>query len=1120
MKTIRVKFNIMQFSQNNPQNFDENNSDHVAYLNSLVSQMNNNLLNPINCPVYNSNGNCDCDLDYCTQIGGPNDCCISDAKFQFRLEPINYVPDPMAWDCSGGGGSCGCAIEDCCYIIDEYLSDEDCMLNVFFFEPGGGTTTGCGMGYWGAASNYVFMKDNFNLTYQSPTLPLNDKIQTTATLLLHEIIHNLGLHHTNTGGGNVPDVYTVEDPDGCNPDSDPDCSNNIMTSGFRWYQNWLSPHQLGQIHRLLIGSFRSQQLLMEYDPTKTIAITQDETWDIGKVVYGDIVVYPGQRLTITCKTIMPPGGKIIVRPNAELYIDGGLVTIASNECDGYWDGIYVLGIPTIHQFYVGGQRNQGMVVVQNGGTIEYANTAIQTYNLQGTPSGGIIRCTDGIFRNNTKAIDFAPYQGWHPSGGNTVLFPNLSYFRNCTFTLDNDYRGDTFDEHVYMQEVDGIRFSGCDFSNEDFITSSFLRGSGIHAVDAHFEVLPYCLLPNTNCNDDRSSFFGFFNGIEVSMSGCYLYTYLVDRADFSGNLYGIYSRAVNNPVITRSDFNVSGYPFNNGGKVGIYLYEGTGYTVEENTFDRTTFTDNPVGVLVRNTGEADNQIRRNTFDNLYVGNLSNEENIGIVDETGLRYFCNNNNNNIFDFAVPEEPLNANDYGIASNQGAINQAAGNIFSLNGNNPESDFQNQSPNNVTYFYFNATGEQPLNFSSFVNPTESPSENLCSIDFPPNPDPDSDDDDIILISGLYWQNNFTKDSLKQVFYNSVDGGDSPGLSDQVENSLPPDGPQLKSDLLALSPWLSIDVLIEASDRTDVLSHSDQYDIFATHPEAIQNQSFLDYLNNKADPMPSNMIQSLADIPFQASAKTELEAAIGYSSSRAHQAASRATHYYLSDSTDQNVDSVRLWLGRQESLRADMAIVDSWLHEKNTTEASVHMGSIPQIHQFSPQQQIDYNHFRSLKNIQVSLINDDRCASELNSSELTQVTQIADNGTGLARMQAQNIINAYYGGSYFDEPILPVLLGGFRTPGKATPPPAMITAFPNPASGNVHFHYQLDKEYNNLSIRIFTINGELIKEIALNEKTEGYASWNISEMESGFYFYSISSNRHALSTGKLVISQ
>ncbi len=130
------------------------------------------------------------------------------------------------------------------------------------------------------------------------------------------------------------------------------------------------------------------------------------------------------------------------------------------------------------------------------------------------------------------------------------------------------------------------------------------------------------------------------------------------------------------------------------------------------------------------------------------------------------------------------------------------------------------------------------------------------------------------------------------------------------------------------------------------------------------------------------------------------------------------------------------------------------------------------------------------------------------------------DNGTGLARMQAQNIINAYYGGSYFDEPIMPVLLGGFRIPGKVTATPALITAFPNPASDEVHFHYQLDKEYSNLSIRIFTINGELIKEITLDEKTVGYASWNISEQESGFYFYCISSNQHALSTGKLIISK
>ncbi len=115
------------------------------------------------------------------------------------------------------------------------------------------------------------------------------------------------------------------------------------------------------------------------------------------------------------------------------------------------------------------------------------------------------------------------------------------------------------------------------------------------------------------------------------MSGCFLLNYSVDRSDFVRNVIGINSNAVNMPLIVRNTFEV-GYPSTLSKATGIRLNGGTGYTVEANSFIGEGSVGpgaaRNVGILVRETGSGDNQIRGNSFNDLYVGNLSNGVNRG------------------------------------------------------------------------------------------------------------------------------------------------------------------------------------------------------------------------------------------------------------------------------------------------------------------------------------------------------------------------------------------------------------------------------------------------------------------------------------------------------------
>lgn len=1120
IKTIRLKFNVFHFSDNNPLNFST--QEEEDFLRSLVEIINGNLLSPINCPIFNTNGGCVCDETYCTSIGGSNDCCLSDSKLRFHLEEeINYIVDPLAWDCSGGGGTINnCTNDYCNYIPDTYLNNEDCILNVYFFEPPGQTSTGgCGPGRDNEVENLVLIKNIHSLKSDD----LNAAKQPMATLLLHEVLHGLGLHHTNEPAQSFPDVFPNEVTGSCNPNVDSFCTNNIMSQGWRPFQNWLSPHQIGNTHRLLIGSWKSKMLKVDFDALKSITVNQDETWDVGKIIYGDVFVTGNAKLTINCKVIMPPGGKIHVLPGSELIVDGGLITISSSHCVDYWDGIYAHGLNSASQLpNTQGNLEQARVEVINEGTIAYANVGIRTFDSEGIiqGQGGIVYCNDARFLNNVKSIELGPYQNFDPFTGDFI--PNVSEIVNSEFTFNDDYTGVGLVEHVFLREVDGIQFIGCDFLNETTPTpSSFVRGIGIMSVDANFSALGMCEPNNDPCPNpddwDRTTFVGLQDGIRASATGINMRTYEVDRCDFINNFKGITSSAVMMPLITRNDFEIGIDYFSWFPPVGVDIIGGTGYTVQANDFIGTSQNIN-VGTLVRETGDADNEVRGNTYENLHVANLSNGDNFNEFDDNmGLNYLCNINNNNTFDFSVPNEPFNQGVYGIRTWQGADDEAAGNSFTPNPLTSESHFHNQS--GLSIFYWHFTGENPTAISASVINNLTLDENECVVEFPEIMGPGNEDKS-------RWESLFVMNFDNRVItieeYNQlIDEGQTSELLEEISTANGQNIDQLLNHLEDISPWLSTHVLKAAGSRSDIIDHAAMLNLLLLNPDESRKNTTLEHFANKPNPLPENMIATIGETTFSTTDRTLHESQLAYYNGQINSYAAKLTHYFMTDKNDKNVDSTLYWLSMQESLESKMAIVDHWIGRKNAEQSANELNNLMgQQYNLSPKQQLELNYFRNLKQIQINLIENGLSQNALIERDLEDVITIAINCKGLAGHQARNILNNYYEYELYENPILPEIGENRLIKGEMEQINNEIYAFPNPASTLVNFHFKVDENYKNMSIRILDSRGHLIEEIPIDSQVNGYHTWNASGVTSGFYFFSICSNQHTLASGKLVISR
>src|SRR5690606_28660050 len=171
--------------------------------------------------------------------------------------------------------------------------------------------------------------------------------------------------------------------------------------------------------------------------------------------YTDIQIEPGATLSISGVIEMSPTKKIIIKPGGKLVLDGG--TLTNSACsEELWQGIEIWGNHNLPQT----AANQGLLIVKNNALIENAENAVTVWKPSdwGT-TGGIVEATNSTFRNNRRSIEFLAYQNLQTNG---YIAPNRSYFKNCTFEINDD---------LPLGDIQG---------NSDMFTMHKVNGVGIY----------------------------------------------------------------------------------------------------------------------------------------------------------------------------------------------------------------------------------------------------------------------------------------------------------------------------------------------------------------------------------------------------------------------------------------------------------------------------------------------------------------------------------------------------------------------------------------------------------------------------------------------------------------
>jgi hypothetical protein len=869
--------------------------------------------------------------------------------------------------------------------------------------------------------------------------------------------------------------------------------------------------------------------LLDFNP-EVEYIDYEGHWDTPMAIDHIVDIKTGWSLKITSSVYFGPGAKIIIEPGASLIIDGGMLTKACNEL---WEGIEVCGNPLLQQT----NDYQGTIEIKNGGTIEFARTAIITGRkdngiiIEGY-EGGIILADNAIFRNNEFDIYLLPYQDKTPVQPPHEI-PNKSRFTKCIFKTDAILYEYSFPSaHMRLEGVHGVQITACEFKNDvgfEKWTVNFL-GTGILSFNSTFALKQFCPLPFPPCPEEYlipCRFEGLNYGIRAFnwLNNDYL---SINKVNFVDNIVGIYLSCVNFAELSRNDIYclrdiVEDY---NGNFIGgIHLDGCTGYRVEENSiysphdFEPTKEVAS-IGIYIRNSGENDNEIYKNIIQSQHIAIQA--EGINKGERSGLCLKCNEFALNTNDFVVtPDQRIQSLSWGIKGMQGSFEELpdapAGNIFSTitsGGINNGGDLYNwHSYNDADQVMYIHHSTPPIKYRpgdlNYYNDNTF-RRHQTTIIYDGNLSCPSKIQDPIYKDFYDPRISMENANIQAAFYQTlldtlVDGGNTYALNQDVITGLPNEALELQQRLINESPYLSDTVLKSAIYKENVLPNAMIRDIMVLNPQTAKSNEFINLLDYRMVPMSDTMMSEILEGQNILGSKEILESHLSYWNEKKASARNDLIRLWLSDTTIYHpFDSLIEFYQNENEIDSKYKLAACLTNNNQLTEALSTLQSIPAEFQLTEEQEDVYQDYLTYYGI-IKMMNDSSTnAYELDSISINALSEIMDYEYAQVGGFARGLL---VNGNHiqFYENVAPV--GEYKSSGisacRLIKPGNKINdhlkVFPNPATDYIiaDFNTPVFSAYG--EILILDLIGKICKKIPL-VKYQDQIVINLANLTSGTY--------------------
>lgn len=877
-------------------------------------------------------------------------------------------------------------------------------------------------------------------------------------------------------------------------------------------------------------------------------------------VYVDftITIPAGSNLTIEDMIFyFTPGNKFIVErgngssAGANVNILRTKLTV-DDRCDqeAMWGGVEVHGYQNENQFPMTNSK-QGKFFMRDNSTIEHAyrgiaatriiNSTIYPFrpvSVDNNYVGGLVRATDSDFLNNQRDVEIQTYIP--PNNVN-----NGAIFRRSNFITDGLLKdtGVLPDVHILLNGVEGVRFRGINVHNitpEDYQFDQ--RGRGVIALTSRFSIEPDCL-GFAACNETNPSFVpSTFSNLTFGVGAASFNsarTFVINRARFINNYYGITAYNIDNERITRNHFEVlpTATPNANVDSYGVYLGGCDGYIVEENFL--TKYNDpavsaigNTYGIVVDNSGEEPNEIYNNDFTELLVG-LQGQRINGFETATspdgveiikGLEFKCNNFFGNIY-----EADMNVTSGRIRRQQGqcfsstvdADRAPAGNKLSSSEFTLYNDFGvSVNPivdQEIAYaHHFNSApyitelvrfSTDQINVNPCFNNDGTPRLYDPIKSCPSQLAPEGGIigvpiDNFVTIRGKL-------DSMQMVIndlINNIDGGNKQELLDVI---LTGSNEDVLTALLSASPYLSDEVLLAYIASNPPSGHLAQV-ISANSPLSDQVMSVLEEIK-----IPKGIQNQIDAEQFGTSERTILNEIINFESDKRHKYLNRSISLILADSTLINpADTVAKILKFEEGRTRKVQRCDALICAGQEAEFM--------------QEANDFDNLYSNNITQVALRDNDVRHYELDLTDTTNTDLIAfleatesDLSDQRAAARARTMLDIIF--RQFQPGIVEKLVLGVGGKSVLTNndeasvmETTKVNLYPNPTNGEYVTLLFIEQLPVNPTVTVYSLTGVEMSRTTF--KTNEQLSLGVKGLNTGLYIISIESNGELVDNLKLII--
>ncbi|MCO5258936.1 MAG: T9SS type A sorting domain-containing protein [Crocinitomicaceae bacterium] len=894
------------------------------------------------------------------------------------------------------------------------------------------------------------------------------------------------------------------------------CTNNIM-GGVNTGSFYYSPLQVGKMHRAL--SIKSVRKYVK-STTKIetpVVINEDENWDFDIALYRDIVIESGSTLTISCRLLMGDNCKIIVKPGARLLIDGGVITKLLYS-KNLWRGIEVWGTSTQHQYPESNPTYQGKLEIINGGTIEYADLAVQNWKPNDyNKLGGVVVANDAVFRNNKCAVSMMIYENFSPSNP-AIKHNNLSRFTNTTFTIDDDFPLDqiAFQEHVRMWAVYGVYFNNCHFSNNITSKSYYAsRNRAIYTIDAGYFVGAACSTsppigqPCPPANLLKSSFTGFNKAIQASGAGT-TKTINISQTIFDTNITGIEVSELDNFVINRSTFELGNpYPSSMSAS-GIVSENSSGFAIEENQFSYGSgFPYTTMGIHIENSGTQNNRTYKNQFTGLTTGQFLYGVNRHPSNALqGFQFICNKFDANTLAAVSIFTTLSNN--GIRAYQGEYSpvKSAGNTFV---NTPSGAFtiSNSTTWPITYYHNGGTTLPTYNTANVaLNYTSST--NSCPSSFGP-------------IKGVIYLKT-QMDSLATIqndllynYYSLIDGGNTSNFIQTINTEWSEDVWNLRNKLMEKTPYVSQEALLTAFEK-QILPNAMVLELCIANPDATKGERFIEKLST-VSPLPEYMLNYIRQNWDAKTIRTTLESEIANLATDISVLEYDYVHQQVTASEKSDSTVLDVFESSKESIQKAIDLIDFSIEQGNWNNAQSILNDALTSTNFKEEWHL-LDHYSAYINFRKNLNN--RQLNQLDSTEIVYLENLAVSDNKRVAGYCKNILCFFYDICYewSENNMMKKSTTNETLPDKTLNELFYnIIIYPNPSTTYTSIQWEIYDKLIDAHYRVVDLNGrEHLNGVLSSNKGEQVL--DTRKLGQGVYIIGIYNNNQLKISRKLIVEE